>query len=185
MSCPRGFSSKTLLSSTFSCMYLGKFELSLLCFYFINILQCRSSVTYTGYVVVLLYWSRVWWFWLLLKILACLMAEPCCACGGHREECIPSFFTCTFIFMSTQTDVLVLTVVVLLGFCRAKYNWHWYQKNWGCVGSCHTHPPATSCKSFLSQVFLLFLDFPELLNVLLKLLISMLDWGFNFVCHVK
>lgn len=124
MSYQRGFDSKTLLSSTFLCIYLGKFELSLLCFYFINFLPCRSSVTYTGYVIGLLYWSGVWWFWLVLRILSCLMAEPCCACGGHREECIPYFFTCTFIFMYMQTDILVLTVVVLLDFFRAKYNWH-------------------------------------------------------------
>lgn len=44
------------------------------------------------------------------------MAEPCFACGGHREECILYFFMCTLIFMYMPPDILVLTVVVLLDF---------------------------------------------------------------------
>lgn len=100
-----------LLNSTFLCIYLGKFGLCLLCFYFINFLPCRSSVTYARCMVVLLYWSGVWFFWLLLRILASPVAEPCSAYGGCREECIPYFFTCTLIFMYMQPDILILTVV--------------------------------------------------------------------------
>lgn len=65
-------------------------------------------------------WGLV--FWLLLRILACPVAEPCFACGGHREKCILYFFMCTLIFMYMPPDILVLTVVVLLDFFRTKYN---------------------------------------------------------------
>lgn len=150
-----------LLNSTFLCIYLGKFGLCLLCFYFINFLPCRSSVTYARCMVVLLYWSGVWFFWLLLRILASPVAEPCSAYGGRREECIPYFYTCTLIFMYMQPDILILTVVVR--FFSGDAYWIQLTLRWKELRLCgfqpYTYTLALSCKLLSSGFVLLFLDF--------------------------
>lgn len=38
------------------------------------------------------------------------MAEPCSACGGHKEEFIPYFLACAFILTYMQTGILFPTV---------------------------------------------------------------------------